>query len=142
MAPNTPLSPPPYLHNLSYQCSRLRMPSKTKRRTEWELLLLQWLPLRLWLQTQPLQLPHSSVPSVASLGTLLSAALSLKMPARRPRRSAPTRKIDVLSTRVRLMLPKKRRLLLSLQERQVFVFLALPAPSLMPGMQTLGPLLI
>ena len=51
-------------------------------------------------------------------------------------------KIGVLSARVRLMLPKKRRLLLSLQEQQVFISLALPAPSLMPGMQTLGSLLI
>src|ERR1700733_5488972 len=125
------------------------MPSKTKRCIVLELLLPLLPPLRrpLLALRLPLQRPVLCVPSVADLDTLLSAASSLQSPARRPRRrysNLPlTRKIGALITEARPMRRLKTpRLLLSLQEWQVFVYPPLPARFLMPGTQTQAPLLI
>src|ERR1700733_5900757 len=119
------------------------MPSKTKRRIVLGLLLLLPLlpPLRcpLLALRPPLQCPVLSVPSVADPDTLLSAASSLQSPARRPRRrysNLPlTQKIGALIAEARPMRLKTPQLQLSLQERQVFVYLRLPAPCPMLGTQ-------
>src|SRR5712691_241537 len=122
------------------------MLSKTRRRIRLELLLPPPLWRPLLARKQLLQCPVSFVPSVAETDTLLSVASSLQSPARRQRTKysnrPPTRKIDALIARAKPMRPRMCRLLLSLQERQVFVFPPPPAPCLTPGTQTQGPLLI
>src|ERR1700733_1804168 len=87
------------------------MPSKTKRRIVWGLLLpLLLLPLLhrpLLALKQPLQHLVLFAPSAADLDTLLSAASSLQSPARRQRRrfnNRPlTRKIGALIAEARPM---------------------------------------
>src|ERR1700733_1113695 len=111
------------------------------------LLLLPPLQRPLLARKQPLQCQVLCVPSVANPDILSSIASSFLSPARRRRRYSNSnhpliRKIGALIAKARLMRLKKPRLLLSLQEQQVFVYPCLPAPCLMPGTQTQGPLLI